>query len=49
MEQITRIEVERRRGYWQYTLSKVERAMMQLQSQRADIQQRIAHLNFMQK
>jgi hypothetical protein len=49
MEQITRMEVERRKGYWQYTLSKVEKAMMQLQSQRIDIQQRIAHLSFLQK
>jgi len=49
MTQINRMEVERRRGYLQYALSKVERAMLKLQSERADIQHRMAHLNALQK
>ena len=49
MAQINRMEVERRRGYLQYTLSKVERVMLKLQSERVDIQRRMAHLNALQK
>lgn len=49
MRQVDRIEIERRKGYWQYALSKIERAMMQLQSKRVDAQQRIAYLDILQK
>lgn len=49
MGQIDMIEVDRKLGYLQYTLSKVERAMLKLQSEKADIQHRMAHLNALQK
>lgn len=49
MAYINRMEVEKRRGYWQNVLSKVERAMLKLQSERVEIQQRIAHLNILRK
>jgi len=49
MGQIDMMEVDRKMGYLQYTLSKVERAMLKLQSKRVDIQHRLAHLNALQK
>jgi len=49
MGQIDMMEVDRKMGYLQYTLAKVERSMLKLLSERADIQHRMAHLNALQK
>ncbi|MBN1645012.1 hypothetical protein JW851_03165 [Candidatus Woesearchaeota archaeon] len=49
MEQINRTEVERKRGYWQHVLSKIERSILKLQSERVDIQYKITHLTSLRK
>jgi len=41
-------EVERKIGYWQHVLSKIERRMLDEQSERTDIKHRIAHLHLLQ-
>ena len=49
MEQINKMEVERKIGYLQYNLSKIERDMFRSQSKRIDIKQKLAYLFSLQK
>lgn len=49
MGNIDMIEVDRKIGYWQNVLSKIERHMMKEQSERVDIKHRLVHLQFLQK
>jgi prefoldin subunit 5 len=45
MVNINMTEVERKIGYWQHNLSKLDREMLKIQSKRVDIKQRLEHLN----
>jgi hypothetical protein len=49
MAQINIVEVDRKIGYWQYILSKIERDMFKMQSKRVDIKQRLTYLNVLRK
>jgi hypothetical protein len=49
MGNIDMIEVDRKIGYWQNVLSKIERHMLKEQSERVDIKHRLVHLQFLQK
>ncbi len=42
-------EVERKIGYWQNKLSKIERGMSQMQSEHGDVKYRLLHLQRLQK
>lgn len=48
MENINSMEVERRIGYLQHSLRKIEMRMMKEQSERIDIKQKLTHLCFLQ-
>lgn len=48
MENINSMEVERRIGYLQHSLRKIEMRMMKEQSERIDIKQKLTHLRFLQ-
>jgi len=45
MTQRNTIEVERKIGYWQRTLSKIKGDMLYMQSKCVDIHQKLAHLS----
>jgi prefoldin subunit 5 len=49
MEQINMREVERKIGYWQHTLAKMDREMSKIQSKRFDITQKITYLTNLRK
>ncbi|RJQ18204.1 hypothetical protein C4573_00595 [Candidatus Woesearchaeota archaeon] len=42
-------EVERKIAYWQHMLSKLERNMLKMQSERVDMKHRLVHLQLLQK
>jgi len=48
MEQINMFEVERRIGYLQHMLSKIEEDMLKMQSERIEMKQRLMHLHRLQ-
>jgi hypothetical protein len=48
MQEIDMTEVERRIGYWQHELSKIERGMMRMQSERLDVKDMLVHLQDLQ-
>lgn len=45
MENIDKDELNRRIGYWEHVLGKLEDHMMKEQSNRADIKSRLVHLH----
>ncbi|MBN1792138.1 hypothetical protein JW826_00420 [Candidatus Woesearchaeota archaeon] len=49
MEQVNQFEVEQRIGYWQHALSKIERDMLKMQSERLDMKQRLTHLHALER
>lgn len=49
MERINMFEVERKIGYWQRALSKIERDMLKMQSERVEVKQRLMHLQHLQR
>jgi len=49
MEQVNTLVIERKIGYWQHMLSKIERDMLQMQSERVDVKRRLVHLQLLQK
>jgi prefoldin subunit 5 len=49
MEQINIRDLERKIGYWQHTLSKIDRDMSKIQSKRFDITQKITYLTNLRK
>ena len=49
MEQVNILVIERKIGYWQHMLSKIERDMLQMQSERVDVKRRLVHLQLLQK
>lgn len=48
MENINSMEVERRIGYLQHALRKIEMRMLKEQSERVEIKQKLTHLHFLQ-
>ena len=48
MENVNMMEVQRRIGYLQYSLRKIEMHMLKEQSERVDIKQKLTHLHFLQ-
>jgi hypothetical protein len=48
MEKVNTYEVERKIGYWRHVLSKIERDMMKMQSERVEVKQRLVHLHNLQ-
>ena len=48
MERIDISEVERRIGYWQHILGKLERNMLKEQSERLSIKHKLVHLQRLQ-
>jgi len=45
MENINKVEINRKIGYWKYVLGKLENRMIKEQSERTDIKVRLAHLH----
>ena len=48
MENINSMEIERRMGYLQHSLRKIEMYMLKKQSERIEIKQKLTHLHFLQ-
>jgi hypothetical protein len=48
MDRVSMFEVERKIGYWQRALSKIERSMMKMQSERVDMKHKLIHLHHLQ-